>query len=29
MLRHLSEHAHTDVYYIDGANKTLMALDVD
>ena len=29
MLRHLSEHAHTDVYYIEGANKTLMALDVD
>jgi hypothetical protein len=29
MLRHLSEHAHTDVYYVEGANKTLMALDVD
>ncbi len=29
MLRHLSEHAHTDVYYIQGASKTLMALDVD
>ncbi|HEY1353072.1 MAG TPA: hypothetical protein VGF67_25945 [Ktedonobacteraceae bacterium] len=29
MLRHLNEHAHTDVYYVDGANKTLMALDVD
>jgi len=29
MLRHLNEHAHTDVYYIEGANKTLMALDVD
>jgi hypothetical protein len=29
MQRHLLEHAHTDVYYIEGAGKTLMALDVD
>ena len=29
MQRHLREHAHTDVYYIEGAGKTLMALDVD
>lgn len=29
MQRHLSEHAHTDVYYIEGPGKTLMALDVD
>lgn len=29
MLRHLSEHAHTDVYYVHGAGKILMALDVD
>lgn len=27
--RHYREHAHTDVYYIEGANQTLMALDVD
>ena len=27
--RHYSEHAHTDVYYIEGADQTLMALDVD
>jgi hypothetical protein len=27
--RHLREHAHTDVYYVAGTNKTLMALDVD
>jgi hypothetical protein len=27
--RHLREHAHTDVYYIAGPNKMLMALDVD
>ena len=27
--RHLREHAHTDVYYIEGPDKTLMALDVD
>lgn len=29
MQRHLREHAHTDVYYIQGPNKSLMALDVD
>jgi hypothetical protein len=29
MQRHLNEHAHTDVYYIEGQGKTLMALDVD
>ena len=29
MQRHLVEHAHTDVYYIEGPNKALMALDVD
>ncbi len=29
MQRHLREHAHTDVYYIEGAGNTLMALDVD
>jgi hypothetical protein len=27
--RHLSEHAHTDVYYVQGPNKSLMALNVD
>lgn len=27
--RHLRERAHTDVYYIQGPNKTLMVLDVD
>jgi hypothetical protein len=27
--RHYSERAHTDVYYIEGTNQTLMALDVD
>ena len=27
--RHYSEHAHTDVYYIEGAHQTLQALDVD
>jgi hypothetical protein len=27
--RHLLEHAHTDVYYIQGTGNTLMALDVD
>ena len=27
--RHLREHAHTDVYYIQGPGDTLMALDVD
>jgi hypothetical protein len=29
MQRHLSEHAHTDVYYIKGPDKSLMAVDVD
>jgi hypothetical protein len=29
MQRHLREQAHTDVYYILGPNKSLMALDVD
>ena len=27
--RHLREHAHTDVYYIQGPGDALMALDVD
>ncbi len=29
MIRHRNEKAHTDVYYIEGAHQTLMALDVD
>lgn len=29
LMRHMREKAHTDVYYIEGANRTLMALDVD
>lgn len=29
MQRHMRERAHTDVYYIEGPDKTLMALDVD
>lgn len=29
MQRHLREHANTDVYYIQGPDKMLMALDVD
>ncbi len=29
MQRHLHEHAHTDVYYIEGPGKSLMALNVD
>jgi hypothetical protein len=29
MQRHLREHAHTDVYYLPGPDKSLMALDVD
>ena len=29
MQRHLQEHAHTDVYYITGPNRSLTALDVD
>ncbi len=27
--RHLREHAHTDVYYIQGPGNALMVLDVD
>ncbi len=27
--RHLQEHAHTDVYYIEGQGNALMVLDVD
>lgn len=27
--RHLQEHAHTDVYYIQGPDNALMVLDVD
>ena len=27
--RHMNEKAHTDVYYIQGPNKSLMVLDVD
>ena len=27
--RHLQEHAHTDVYYVQGPGKALMVLDVD
>jgi hypothetical protein len=27
--RHILEHAHTDIYYIQGANNVLTALDVD
>jgi hypothetical protein len=29
MQRHLLEHAHTDVYFVQGPNNSLMALDVD
>ena len=29
MQRHLREQAHTDVYYIQGPNKSLMVLNVD
>lgn len=29
MQRHMGEHAHTDVYYIEGPGKSLTALDVD
>lgn len=29
MERHLTERAHTDVYYVAGPHQTLMALDVD
>ncbi len=29
MQRHLREHAYTDVYYVQGPNKSLLALNVD
>ena len=29
MQRHLREHAHTDVYFVQGPNNSLMALSVD
>jgi hypothetical protein len=29
MQRHLREHAHTDVYYVQGPNNSLMVLNVD
>lgn len=29
MQRHLREHANTDVYYIEGQNNSLLALNVD
>ena len=29
MQRHLREHAHTDVYFVQGPNNSLMALNVD
>ncbi len=29
MQRHLREHAHTDVYFVQGPNGSLMALNVD
>ena len=29
MQRHLIEHAHTDVYFVQGLHNTLMALNVD
>ncbi len=29
MQRHLKERAHTDVYYVQGPGRALMALDVD
>ena len=29
LLRHKNERAHTDVYYIQGPGKNLMAVDVD
>jgi hypothetical protein len=29
MQRHIREHAHTDIYYIQGANNVLTALNVD
>jgi hypothetical protein len=29
MQRHLAEHARTDVYYTEGSNDVLVALDVD
>ena len=29
IVRHIREHAHTDVYYIEMPDRTLMATDVD
>jgi len=29
MQRHLREHAHTDVYFVQGPNNSFMALNVD
>jgi hypothetical protein len=29
MQRHLREHAHTDVYFMQGPNNSLMVLNVD
>ena len=29
MQRHLREHAYTDVYFVQGPNNSLMALNVD
>ena len=29
MQRHLRDHAHTDVYFVQGPNNSLMALNVD
>ncbi len=29
MLRHLREHAHTDVFFVQGPDNSLMALNVD
>jgi hypothetical protein len=29
MQRHLREHAHTDVYFVQGPDSSLMALNVD
>jgi hypothetical protein len=29
MQRHLREHAHTDVYFVQGPDNSLMALNVD
>lgn len=27
--RHMNEHAHTDVFYVEGPNNSLLAIDVD